>query len=170
MPSTPQTSTSQALDSSESLIMLMTVHGTTPKIFFERRPALHGADLHVGGLHPVVDDRAELRHFQQRLLRNAAAWKRISGSNSAFLTRAGSSSFMRAMRPRTSERSSVSTEIPLCFENFFAVAHGVERGGTRANRADAQIAQSLDDAADAGEPFEIFLELRRNSALRCAAS
>ena len=31
MPSTPQMSTSQALDSRLSLIMLITVHGTTPR-------------------------------------------------------------------------------------------------------------------------------------------
>ena len=31
MPSTPQTSTSQALESSASLIMLISVHGTMPR-------------------------------------------------------------------------------------------------------------------------------------------
>ena len=45
------------------------------------------------------------------------------------------------------------------------VAHGVEGRGTRADGADAQILQSLDDAANAGEPGQIGGELRRREAL-----
>ena len=44
------------------------------------------------------------------------------------------------------------------FEQFLAVADGVEGGGTRADRADADAAQAVGDAADAGEPGEILAE------------
>ena len=46
-------------------------------------------------------------------------------------------------------------------EDALGVAHGVEGRGTRADGADAQILQALDDAADRGEPLQIGLELRR---------
>ena len=44
------------------------------------------------------------------------------------------------------------------FENFFAVADGVEGGGTRADGADAKPLEAFDDAADGEEPVQIFLE------------
>src|SRR6266404_6036187 len=42
------------------------------KIFLERSPALHRADLHLRALHPIIDYRAEFGHFEQRRLRNPA--------------------------------------------------------------------------------------------------
>ena len=72
------------------------------------------------------------------------------------------------MRPKISERSSVSTVMPERSSNLFAVAHGVEGRGARADRADAQLPQAVDDAADGGEPARS----SRNSAsraTRCAA-
>ena len=44
------------------------------------------------------------------------------------------------------------------FEQFLAVADGVERRGARADGADAEAAQAADDAADGGEPGEILGE------------
>jgi hypothetical protein len=41
--------------------------------------------------------------------------------------------------------------------------------GTRADRADAQVLQTLDHAADCAKPFEIGLEFRRGRVTRCAA-
>ena len=41
------------------------------------------------------------------------------------------------------------------FENFFTVAHGVESRWARADRADAQPAQSLHDATYAEKPFKV---------------
>ena len=49
--------------------------------------------------------------------------------------------------------------MPCVLEYFFAVAHGVERRGSRADAAYAEILQSALDAADAGEPREIVFEL-----------
>ncbi len=55
------------------------------------------------------------------------------------------------------------------FEKFFAVADGVECRGTRADGADAEIAQAVDDAADGGEPVEILARIPGNPAFPCAA-
>ena len=44
------------------------------------------------------------------------------------------------------------------FKDALGVADGVEGGGTRADGADAEILEALDDAADRGEPFEVGLE------------
>ena len=41
------------------------------------------------------------------------------------------------MRPKTSDRSSVSTVMPLRFQQLFAEAHGVEGGRAGADGADA---------------------------------
>ena len=46
--------------------------GDDAEIFFHRRPALHGADLDVSLLHPVIDHIAELGHLDQRGIGNAA--------------------------------------------------------------------------------------------------
>jgi hypothetical protein len=56
-------------------------------------------------------------------------------------------SFMRLMRPKTSDRSRVSMVMPLV-RDALGVAHRVEGRGTRADGADAQILQALHDAAD----------------------
>src|SRR5947208_12296893 len=39
--------------------------GDDTKIFFQRSPALNGADDHVGVLHPAVNHRAELGHLEE---------------------------------------------------------------------------------------------------------
>ena len=44
------------------------------------------------------------------------------------------------------------------FENFLAVANGVEGGGARADGADAEVAHAVRHAADGGEPGEILLK------------
>ena len=72
--------------------------------------------------------------------------------------RSASLSFMRTMRPRISERSMGSTEMPLASSSLLAVAHGVERRRARADGADAQAAQAAHHAADGGEPVEILGE------------
>ena len=51
------------------------------------------------------------------------------------------------------------------FEDALGVADGVEGRGTRADGADAEILEALDDAADRGEPFEVGLELGRVESL-----
>ena len=47
------------------------------------------------------------------------------------------------------------------FEQLLAVADGVEGRGTRADGADAELAQAVGDAADGGEPRDVADELRR---------
>ena len=46
--------------------------GHNAQVLFDRRPALHGADLHVSGFHPLIDDGGEFRHLEQRLGRHTA--------------------------------------------------------------------------------------------------
>ena len=54
------------------------------------------------------------------------------------------------------------------FQDLLAVAHRVERRGPRADRADAQLAQPVDHAADGGEPREVLRELRRVGRSVCS--
>ena len=52
------------------------------------------------------------------------------------------------------------------FEQFLAVADGVEGGRPRADAADAQVAHAVDDAADGREPGQIVAEVIRVRADR----
>ncbi len=56
----------------------------------------------------------------------------------------------------------------LRLQNLFAVTHGVEGRGTRADGADAQVPESVHYAADGGEPLRS-LANSAESGLRCAA-
>src|SRR5271155_239927 len=52
--------------------------GNHAEIFLNRGPALHGANVHAGSAHPLIDNRAQFRHLQQGRLRHA-------GSGNVFL-------------------------------------------------------------------------------------
>ena len=168
MPTTPQMSTSQALDIRFSLIMLITVHGTTPKN--SSSDVQHWMALMETCVCSIqrIDHRAELGHLHQRFEREPDRWRRTSGWHPAWPASA-SSSFMRMMRPKISERSMGSTVMPLASSSLLAVADGVERRGTRADGADAQAAESAYHAADGGEPCQVLGELSPSRELRCAA-
>ena len=139
-----------------SLIMLMTVQGTTPKILFHRGPALNGADGHLGRCHPAIDHDAELGHLHQGGARDCRLRRHIFLDRGQFrLHAASSSSFMRSMRPRISERSSVSTEMPVRFEHLLAVADRVE--GRRAARRSRRcaVAETPYHTADCRKPSQV---------------
>ena len=150
--------------------MLITVQGTTPKIFFQRRPALHGADGDVGLLHPAVDHRAELRHLQQRFGGNAVGGDVALGSLRASPARG------RIVVLHARDAAEDFREIDrldgdaVRFQNLLAVANGVERRGPRADRADAQPAQAVRPRGRRRRTSRDPCGTVRNPALRCAAS
>ena len=128
--------------------MLMTVQGTTPR--FSSSEVQHCTALMATSVsrHPVIDHGAELGHFQQRRLRERLRWKRTSGWTAAWLRRR--SSFFHACDATKNFREIEGLDGDAAgFENLFAVAHGVERRGPRADSADAQVAQAVHDSADA---------------------
>ena len=111
MPSTPQISTSQALESRLSLIMLMTVHGTTPK--FSSMEVQHCTALiatSVAAIHWSITAPSFAIFIK------AAAGTLLASTyfliDASFACAVSSLSFMRSMRPSTSDRSSVSIEMP----------------------------------------------------------
>jgi len=110
-----------------SLIMLMTVQGTTPK-YSRASPALNGADVHLGVAHPGVDD-VRACHFTSAasgMLLVETYWRMPLSA----LRHLPSSSLSRPILPITSERSGLDG-VFRGLENFFAIAHGVEGAGAR---------------------------------------
>ena len=112
-------STSQALESRLSLIMLMTVHGTTPRyssIEVQHCTALMATSVAAIQWSTTAPSLA--------IFISAAAGTPLESTYfliAASLACAASSlSFMRSMRPRTSERSSVSIEMP-CASRIFSL-------------------------------------------------
>ena len=117
MPTAPQMSTSQALDISSLLIMLITVHGTTPKnssMAVQHWMALTATS--VSAIQPSMTTPSFAIFISAaRARRRSATYAVIAAS---FACTAASSSFSRPMRPRISERSTVSTEMPLASSSF----------------------------------------------------
>ena len=152
-----------------SLIMLITVQGTTPKyssIEVQHCTALMSTFV---VLHPAVDHDAELRHLHERVVGNAVAWRRTGWMASSFRLHVG----VVVLQPADAAEDLGEVERldgdAVGFEQFLAVADGVERRRPRADGADAQLAQAVGDAADRGEPREVLRRTPANRALRCAA-
>ncbi len=82
------------------------------EILFERSPALDGTDLYFRRRHPLVDDRAQLRHLHERRGRHVLCVNIFLDGG------VPSESFIRSMRPSTSDKSSVSMEIPFASRIF----------------------------------------------------
>ena len=124
---------------------------------------MDGADGDFRRGHPLIDDSAELRHFHQ-----AAAGTSCGVHILLDRSQLGLGVLIGVLH--TIDAAEHFGEIerlnrnPVRFENLFAVANGVESRGTRANCADAQIAEAVHHAADAGEPLQVFGELRRVGA------
>src|SRR5215469_3939785 len=131
-----------------------------PEILFKRSPALYRADLHVRGFHPLVDDRTELGHFQQCRLGNPGG-RDVPFNRLQFLRRR----FVVILHTvDTAEHFGKIERFhgnAAAFEQFFAVTHGVECRGARADRADAQVAQAFDNAANRCKPREVLREFGR---------
>jgi len=133
--------------------------GYDAEILFERGPALDGTDLEVGSFHPVIDDRAKLGHFQQRGLGDICGGD-VFLDGLQFLP----SGFVVILH--TTDAAEDFGEVEgfdgdaTGFEQFFAVAHGVEGCRTGAEGTDAEIAQAVHNAADGGKPCKVLGELR----------
>ncbi len=135
---------------------------------FHRSPALHRADGHVGLLHPAVDDCAELRHLHQRIIRNACGRDILLDGRELGLR--GIVVVLHAIDAAEDFRQIDRLDRDAAgFEDALGIANRVERRGTRADRADAEILQALHDAADRREPLQVGLELRRRHGSPCAA-
>jgi hypothetical protein len=85
--------------------------GDDAEELFDGGPTLDGGDGEFAGGHPVVDDGAELGHLHGGRLRGSADGDVLLDGGELGLA-ASSLSFMREMRPMTSERSRVSTVMP----------------------------------------------------------
>ena len=157
MPITPQTSTSQAEAKRFSLIMLITVQGTTPKYSSMRGPALDGGDGAVGLLHPAFDHGAELCHLQERGFGDVVGGDVLLDGGELRLHRV-----VRVLQPIDAAEDFGEIDgfdrDAGALQKFFAIADGVESRGARADGADAQIAEAAHDAADRGEPREVLGE------------
>ena len=92
--------------------------GNDAEVFFERGPALDGADGAIGLRHPFIDDGAELGHLHQRFGGDGVGGDILADLRRACLARRRRHRACAAMRPRISERSMVSTEMPLASSSF----------------------------------------------------
>src|SRR5271154_1097315 len=134
--------------------------GHDAEIFLDRGPALHGANVHAGRAHPLVDDRAKFRHLQQGHLRH-------SGGGHVFLNGLQLAHGVLVVIFHPADAPQDFGEIQRLngnaggFEQFFAVPDGIKRRGPRANGPNAQIPQPVYDPANAGEPGQISFELFR---------
>src|SRR5205807_4141873 len=110
--------------------------GDDTKIFFQRSPALNGADDHVGVLHPAVDHRAELGHLEE-----GSVWNALRGNIFAdgleFFLRGGVVVFHTRDAPENLGKVNSFDGDSVGFEDLLTVADGVERCGPRADCADA---------------------------------
>ena len=138
------------------------------KVLLDRGPALHRADGDLGLAHPALDHRGELRHLQQRLLRHAAGLHVLLDRRELALR--GIVAVLHARdAPQHFRKIERLNRNALRLQQFFAVANGVERRGTRANRTDAQVLQPIDHAANGRKPLQVFGKLRRVRALPYAS-
>ena len=73
------------------------------------------------------------------------------------------------MRPKTLRQVEGFDGYAVCFQNLLAVADRVERSGTRADAADAQIPHPVGDRHTAANHPRSFRNSAESGALRCAA-
>ncbi len=160
MLSTPQMSTSQALDIKSSLIMLITVQGTTPR--FSSIEVQHWIALMRDSrlFHPAVDHGAELGHLDQRGLGHIVCGD-VLLDGLQFCLRGIVRVFHAFDAANHLGKVQRLDGNALRFKDAFAVAYRVECRGARADSADAQIPQALHDSANGAKPLKVFLELIR---------
>ena len=121
----------------------------------ERGPALYGADGDLRLLHPGIDHGAEFGHLHEGFDGDLVGGDVLAdgfqlGFGFAVLHADDAAEDLGEVDGFHGDAAG--------FEQFLAVAHGVERRGARADGADADAAQTADHAADGGEPGEIFGE------------
>src|SRR6266849_100292 len=121
--------------------------GHDSEILLERSPALNGADDHFGVLHPAVDHRAQFGHFKNGGIRNTLRGN-VPPDGLELLLRECVVVFHARDTPKNFRKIDGLDGDAVGFEDFFAVAHGIESRRPRADRADAQPSQPLHYAAD----------------------
>ena len=129
-----------------------------------RSPALHRADGHFGRRHPLVNHGPSFAIFIR-----AAAGTPLESTYFLIDGQLGLRRVVVVLHALDAAQHFGKIERldrdALRFQNFLAVADGVERRGTRANRAHAQVAETIHHAADSREPLQVFGELGRVGAL-----
>src|ERR1019366_4687523 len=123
--------------------------------FLERGPALYGADGDFRLRHPGIDHSAQFGHLHEGFQGNL-----IGGD---VLLDGGELGFGLAVLHADDAAEDLGEVDRLHadaagFQQFLAIAHGVESRGTGADGADAQAAQAAHHAADGGEPGEVLGE------------
>src|SRR5271154_5765396 len=99
--------------------------GDHAEIFLDRSPTLHGANVHAGGAHPLIDDCAKFRHLQQSRLRHA-------GGGDIFLNGLQLADGVLVIVLHSADAPQDFGEIQRLhgnagsFEEFFAVTNGIE--------------------------------------------
>src|SRR6267378_6226386 len=128
--------------------------GHDSEIFFERSPTLNGADDHFGILHPAVDYGAQLGHLEKGGVRNALR-RNVPPDGLELLLRDGVVVLHARDTPKNFRKIDGLDGDAVGFKNLFTVAHGIESRGSGADGADAQPSQSLHNATNAEEPFQV---------------
>src|ERR1022692_407113 len=123
--------------------------------FLERGPALYGADGDFRLRHPGIDHGAELGHLHEGFEGNLIGGDVLLdggelGFGLAVLHADDAAEDLRQVDRFHADAAG--------FQQFLAIAHGVESRGTGADGADGQAAQAAHDAADGGEPGEVLGE------------
>ncbi len=132
--------------------------GHHAEVFFQRRPALDGADGAIGLLHPVLDDHAQLGHLDQCGERDVVG--RDIGLDRREL---GLHRIVVVLEPLDAAQDFGKIERldrdAAALQQLLAVANRVEGRGTRADRAHAKVGKAAHHAADRGEPRQVLAEV-----------
>ena len=134
-------------------------------IELQRVPALDGHGVELGLGDHVLQGPLELGDLQQDLGRTRRRCPRTTGCSSTCLRTAGSSSLIREIAPRISERSLGTTVTPICCSIFSSQRQVQNASGRGADLPDPHPADALEHAADAGEVVHVGAErvLRRQA-------
>jgi hypothetical protein len=127
-------------------------------------PALDGGDGERAGLHPAVDDGAELGHLHEGGVGGVADGNVLLDGGELGLGGVVMVGHAADAAHDLTEVEGFDGDAGL-FKELFGVADGVESGRARADGAETDVAQAADDAADGGEPAEVRLELGRVGGL-----
>ena len=157
MPTTPQISTSQALGSRSLLIMLITVQGTTPK--YSSMAVQHCTALIATSVSFIQPSTTAPSLAIFISASSGIPPRRDIALDGGQLLLRGIVVVLHAVDAAQDLRQVDGLDRDaMLLQNFLAVAHRVERRRTRAEGADAHVAQALHHAADAREPLQVFAE------------
>ena len=104
-------------------------------------------DVQRAGLHPVIDHRAKLRHLDQCRVRGVADGDVLLDGGKLLLRRIIVILHARDAAHYLREIERLDRDAGL-FQQLLRVANRIERCRTSANRSEASVLQSANDAAD----------------------